>query len=225
MSQLFTYESHQVRTVTEMGETWFAAADVCKALGISWRGNTLTCISEKWKRTMRNFRMEGFVARNLVFISEPAVYKLAFRSNKPEADAFTNWVASEVLPAIRKTGKFEANNNSRARPAQAELPPAPETPRKDKYEAYIEEVEAFRAKTAAEIDQLLDKGLDLVDFRKFGTNGIAGFTPILIAWLQGVAGQHVPLVSDWHSMKRAIEYSPLCLMKRMEAFLPDRFAR
>jgi hypothetical protein len=41
-------------------------------------------------------------------ISEPAVYKLAFRSNKPEADAFTNWVASEVLPTIRKTGRYEA---------------------------------------------------------------------------------------------------------------------
>ncbi|OIO03169.1 MAG: hypothetical protein AUJ49_05040 [Desulfovibrionaceae bacterium CG1_02_65_16] len=41
-------------------------------------------------------------------IAEPAVYKLAFRSNKPEADAFTNWVASEVLPAIRKTGQYAA---------------------------------------------------------------------------------------------------------------------
>ena len=47
-------------------------------------------------------------------ISEPAVYKLAFRSNKPEADAFTNWVASEVLPAIRKTGKYEAKPGKKA---------------------------------------------------------------------------------------------------------------
>lgn len=40
-------------------------------------------------------------------ISEPAVYKLAFRSNKPEADRFTNWVASEVIPALRRQGKYE----------------------------------------------------------------------------------------------------------------------
>ena len=52
-------------------------------------------------------------------LSEPAVYKLAFRSNKPEADAFTNWVASEVLPAIRKTGKYEA--------ASKPLPPSKPT--------------------------------------------------------------------------------------------------
>lgn len=98
-------------------------------------------------------------------------------------------------------------------------------PAKDKYVAYIEEVEAFRSRCSAEIDRLLDKGLDLIDFRLFGTNGIAGFTPILIDWLQGVAGQHVPLVSDWHSMERAIQYSPLCLMKRMETFLSNRFVR
>lgn len=98
-------------------------------------------------------------------------------------------------------------------------------PTKDKYEAYIEDVEAFRAKTQKEIDRLLNKGMDLVDFCKFGPDGIAGFTPILIDWLQNVAGQHVPLMSDWQSMERAIEYSPLCLMKRLEAFLPDRFTR
>ena len=39
-------------------------------------------------------------------IKEPAVYKLAFRSNKPEAEAFTEWVAEEVLPSIRKTGSY-----------------------------------------------------------------------------------------------------------------------
>ena len=47
-------------------------------------------------------------------ISEPAVYKLAFRSNKPEADTFTNWVASEVLPSIRKTGKYETTPQKKA---------------------------------------------------------------------------------------------------------------
>jgi len=40
------------------------------------------------------------------FISEPAVYMVAFRSNKPDAIRFTKWVASEVLPSIRKTGTY-----------------------------------------------------------------------------------------------------------------------
>ena len=37
-------------------------------------------------------------------IKEGAVYKLAFSSNKPEAERFTNWIAGEVIPQIRKTG-------------------------------------------------------------------------------------------------------------------------
>ena len=50
----------------------------------------------------------GVVSVNTVVISEAAMYKFAFRSNKPDADAFTNWVASDVLSAIRKTGSYTA---------------------------------------------------------------------------------------------------------------------
>jgi prophage antirepressor-like protein len=41
------------------------------------------------------------------FINESGVYSLILRSNKPEAKAFKRWVTSEVLPSIRKTGKYE----------------------------------------------------------------------------------------------------------------------
>jgi hypothetical protein len=61
------------------------------------------------------------------------VYKLAFRSNKPEADAFTNWVASEVLPAIRKTGGY------RASPKQPALPSAEPAPDADDRYLHIRE--------------------------------------------------------------------------------------
>ena len=108
MSQLFSYESHQVRTLSENGETWFAAVDVCRCLVLTWSGATLKAIPKCWQRMLKfntPSGVQGFKA-----ISEPAVYKLAFRSNKPEADAFTNWVASEVLPSIRKTGKYEPSS-------------------------------------------------------------------------------------------------------------------
>jgi hypothetical protein len=41
------------------------------------------------------------------------MYKLAFRSNKKEAEEFTDWVASKVLPAIRKTGKYAISQDQR----------------------------------------------------------------------------------------------------------------
>ena len=48
----------------------------------------------------------GGGVQQLSVINEAALYKLAFRSNKPQADAFVNWVAGEVLPAIRQTGQY-----------------------------------------------------------------------------------------------------------------------
>lgn len=107
----FAFESNQIRTDTIDGQPWFVARDVCKAIGVGWNGTTLASIPEAWKG-MRNFRTPstrkgGGGSQNLSVISEPAVYKLAFRSNKPEADRFTNWVASEVIPALRRTGCYE----------------------------------------------------------------------------------------------------------------------
>ena len=42
------------------------------------------------------------------FLTESGVYKLVFKSRKPEAEKFSDWVTDEVLPQIRKTGSYEA---------------------------------------------------------------------------------------------------------------------
>lgn len=227
MSQLFSYGSHQVRTVTQNNEPWFAAIDVCRALDISWSGSKiLRGFPDAWKGVVKLTTpcgRRGGGNQKLVVISEPAVYKLAFRSNKPEADAFTNWVASEVLPAIRKTGKFEGKQRPRssrkALPAGEQL--AMPAPGKDKFVAYIEQVEEFRARTTEEISRLLHEGLGLVDVYKFGPKGITGFTHIFLNWLHEVAVSPSPLFAHYWSMERAIEYSPLYLIREMEKMLPD----
>lgn len=109
----FQFQDHPIRTQIEGDTLWFVARDICEALGIVWKtgkgaGNsgTLSSIPAEWQDVKSFLTLGG--RQKLRVITEPAVYKLAFRSNKPEADAFTNWVASEVVPSIRKTGKFEA---------------------------------------------------------------------------------------------------------------------
>jgi len=42
-----------------------------------------------------------------LMINESGLYSLVLRSKKPEAKRFKRWVTSEVLPAIRQTGKYE----------------------------------------------------------------------------------------------------------------------
>lgn len=103
--KLFEYQHKQVRTVTLEGQIWFVAKDVCEALNIVNVSDAVSGLNENMKRSI------GFTdaigrPRPMLVINEAGVYKLAFRSNKPEAERFTDWVAGEVIPQIRKTGKY-----------------------------------------------------------------------------------------------------------------------
>ena len=110
----FVFRDHQIRTATKDEQFWFVAKDVCAALGISWSSATLKPIPTDWQGVMNFITPSG--NQRLRTISEPAVYKLAFRSNKEDADAFTNWIASEVVPSIRKTGAYSAQSGPKALP-------------------------------------------------------------------------------------------------------------
>jgi prophage antirepressor-like protein len=46
-------------------------------------------------------------------VSEPGLYRLIMRSDKPDAIVFQNWIAEEVLPSIRKTGKYALSDHGR----------------------------------------------------------------------------------------------------------------
>ena len=48
--------------------------------------------------------IQGF--QEVLVINEPGVYKLTFTSRKKEADEFTNWLAIDVIPSIRKHGAY-----------------------------------------------------------------------------------------------------------------------
>ena len=103
-SHTFTFNGQSVRTVGPVDAPWFVARDVCAVLDLTWSGATLASIPDRWRGVLKLNTPGG--EQEFAGINEPAVYKLAFRSNKPEAETFTNWVAAEVLPAIRKTGTY-----------------------------------------------------------------------------------------------------------------------
>lgn len=103
----FNFHCHNIRcAVDDLGNPWFCATDVFETLDISWKGSgtSLRNLPQEWVCTLylRGQRGSGEV----VFVSEPALYRLAFRSNKPQAVEFTNWVCAEVLPAIRRHGHY-----------------------------------------------------------------------------------------------------------------------
>lgn len=98
-----------VRTVVKDGEPWFVAADVCKALEIGNPTDVMRRLDDD-ERTLVS--IEG--ASNTLpvnVINEPGLYAVVLGSRKPEAKAFKRWITHEVIPIIRKTGGYVANDD------------------------------------------------------------------------------------------------------------------
>lgn len=102
--QLFEYGTSPVRTLTIDGDPWFVARDVCNVFGLVNVARSLSRLPDEYRQHRTVNTLGG--PQSVSVISEPGVYLLAFSSRKPQAEAFTNWVTNEVLPSIRKTGKY-----------------------------------------------------------------------------------------------------------------------
>ena len=105
--QIFNSEEFgEIRTVIIDGEPWFCMTDICKALEISNTSQAKTRLNADGVITNEVIDSIGR-KQNANFVNEPNMYKLIFQSRKESAERFTDWVTSEVLPAIRKTGSYQ----------------------------------------------------------------------------------------------------------------------
>ena len=95
----------EIRTLEENGKVLFCGSDVAKALGYS---NPSKALSDHCKGVTKRYTHTKGGAQEMAFIGEPDLYRLTFRSKLPGAERFTDWVAEEVLPSIRKTGGYIA---------------------------------------------------------------------------------------------------------------------
>ena len=97
-------EFGEVRTAIYNSEPVFCLADVCRVLDIANSGNVKNRLNEKGICTMDTLTSGGM--QKMIFITESNLYKVIFQSRKPEAEKFSDWVTSEVLPSIRKHGMY-----------------------------------------------------------------------------------------------------------------------
>lgn len=105
MNEVFNFHGQEVRTVTIDNDPYFSNADVCKILEINNPSQALKRL--KQDGVITNEVIDGLGRKqDMKFVSESNLYKLIFQSKKKEAEAFTDWVTSEVLPAIRKHGLY-----------------------------------------------------------------------------------------------------------------------
>lgn len=114
-------EFGQVRTVLKDDNVWFVAKDIAEILGYQKLDAMYRLLEEDEQQTINP---QGFPQLNgivlepnpnvfvMKLINESGLYNAVFSSTKPTAKKFKKWVTSEVLPAIRKTGGYVAENRA-----------------------------------------------------------------------------------------------------------------
>ena len=97
-------EFGEIRTITKDDEPMFCLADVCKALELTQPSKVKERLNPKGVNSIPTLTKGG--EQKLLYINESNLYKTIFQSRKESAERFTEWVTSEVLPSIRKTGSY-----------------------------------------------------------------------------------------------------------------------
>lgn len=106
-------EFGEVRSLVINDEPWFVGKDVAKALGYENPSKAIRDHVEEEDKKVGVQNVTPYISDNLgrkqypTFINESGVYSLIFGSKLPSAKKFKHWVTSEVLPTLRKTGKYE----------------------------------------------------------------------------------------------------------------------
>ena len=149
---VFQYGDHQVRTITIDGDPWFVASDVSSILGYRMASDMTRRLDEDEKGT-RSVRTPGG-EQAVAVISEPGLYTSILGSRVHLAKNFKRWVTHDVLPTIRRTGRYgsdvdmlaqlpssqmlqlAAEAAKRAEQAEAELESA--RPKAEAYDAFID---------------------------------------------------------------------------------------
>lgn len=112
---IFSFENSQVRTTGTAENPLFVAVDIATVLGYSNARKAIYAHVDEEDRLKATVETEGG-KQEVVCVNESGLYALIFGSKLESAKRFKRWVTSEVLPAIRKQGRYEC-------PAQAQLPP------------------------------------------------------------------------------------------------------
>ena len=105
---VFSYgENKKVTIITIEDQPWFIAKDVCTVLGLTHAKNAVKVLDADERNIITSVDSKGRRCLMLA-VNESGLYNLIFRSNKTEAKLFRKWVTNEVLPALRKTGSYQA---------------------------------------------------------------------------------------------------------------------
>lgn len=155
METNFNYNNIPVRTVTDENEQiWFAGVDVCKILDYADPEAAIKKLDED-ERNLNRLRDGSGQLRKTWTVNEFGLFSLILTSTKPEAKEFKRWVTHEVLPSIRKAGKYTTEeaqlHDAELRQIASDIEALKE--KKESFQGKINEIKKeIESKTAQMID-------------------------------------------------------------------------
>lgn len=102
-------EFGNIRTVKDGDRALFCGSDIAKALGYAVPRKALY---DHCKGVLKRNTLTAGGQQEMSFIPEGDVYRLIVHSKLPTAERFERWVFDEVLPTIRKTGGYVADEET-----------------------------------------------------------------------------------------------------------------
>ena len=106
-----SWAGHSIRFVERSGEWWAVAQDVCEALGLRYVTKARKSLKNVQQYNVCDLNNSQVTSRArdtqaMNIIGEKDIYRLIFKSRKPEAEAFQDWVY-ETIRELRKASGLE----------------------------------------------------------------------------------------------------------------------
>lgn len=108
----FSFENSSVRTLGTPEAPLFVATDICKALSHSNPRKAIADLVDPEDIVKAEITDSMGRTQTVNCVTESGLYALIFGSKLESAKRFKRWVTSEVLPAIRRTGRYETDQSA-----------------------------------------------------------------------------------------------------------------
>jgi len=113
---IFKFENTPVQTIVENNEIFFRAAQLAELLQYKNPHKAIKDHVDPDDLTKREIVNTINKRAQVIFVNESGMYSLVLSSKLEQAKKVKRWVTSEVLPAIRKTGKYQLQPKQLALP-------------------------------------------------------------------------------------------------------------
>lgn len=197
---VFAFESQDIRFVD--GKP--VANDVAAALGFSDPAKTISTKVDKENRSVtKTVTLDG-KRRSITVLEEAGIYQLIFSSKIPAAKKFQQWVFSEVLPEIRKTGGYNLSADKKRVDARDSLANENRIALTDQIKGYLEELGRYDSKNSWKFFAAAHDRINVLL-----TTETAKQMRDRLSKQLGREVKDAELIRDWYPYKRLLQYEIL----------------